>query len=422
MILGVLAALAGAVWWANPPLAPRAAKCAGGVPQSIYVWQRAWTGAVREAVVERASHAAGVVALAVEIAWKKGRMEVAEVAWDADSLRDACAPVGLALRIGPCDQAAMRDPGTMGALVSHARRIVELADHRGLELSELQIDFDSATSRLGDYAAWVREIAAAVRPVPVTITVLPSWMGSGAFGPLVRETAGFVLQVHSVDKARMEDDDPSLCDAERARAWIEQAAHFGVPFQVALPTYGYVALFDERGSLRGLVAEAQVAVPTAAAKAREVRSDPVAMAALMRELADSRPALMRGVIWYRLPVDGDRLNWSWPTLQRVARGETPEPRLHVQPARDGSGLIEVEARNEGDGDAEMPGAITVRWMEPARLVAADGVMGMEAERGPAAVTFRSSADAVLERLRPGERRRLGWLRLERDMEVAIDVQ
>jgi hypothetical protein len=422
MILGGVAALVGVVLWANPPLAPRAPACAGGVPQSIYVWQRAWTDSVREAVVKRAPETAGVVALAAEIAWKKGRMEAAEVGWDAEALRDSCVPVGLALRIGPCDAATMRDPGTVRALVLHARRIVELAEHRGLDLSELQIDFDSATSRLGDYAAWVREIATAVRPVPVTITTLPSWMGSDAFGPLVRETAGFVLQVHSVDKARMEDHDPSLCDAERARAWIEQAARFGVPFQVALPTYGYVALFDDRGSLRGLVAEAQVAVPTAAAKAREVRSDPVAMATLVRELRDSRPALMRGVIWYRLPVDGDRMNWSWPTLQRVARGEIPEPRLEFQPARDGSGLIEVEARNDGDGDARMPGAITVRWKGPGRLVAADGVMGMETERGQAAVTFRSSADAALGRLRPGERRRLGWLRLERDMEVAIDVQ
>ncbi|MFM7809947.1 MAG: DUF3142 domain-containing protein, partial [Planctomycetota bacterium] len=234
--------------------------------QSVYVWQRAWNAEVREAVSRRASLFAGVVALDTEIGWKDGRSEHVEVAWDAESLRAAGVPVGLALRVGPCGKATMRDPATVAMLVEHAGRVVGMARQRGIEPAELQVDFDCATSRLDDYAAWIRAIASAVKPLPVTITVLPTWMGSSSFGPLVRASAGFVLQVHSVDKARMEDERPSLCDDIQARRWIEDAARFGVPFQVALPSYGYLAVLDERGALSGLVAESPVELQADAAR------------------------------------------------------------------------------------------------------------------------------------------------------------
>ncbi|MEY4847247.1 MAG: hypothetical protein RLZZ36_360, partial [Pseudomonadota bacterium] len=73
-------------------------------------------------------------------------------------------------------------------------------------------------------------------------------------------------------------------------------------------------------------------------------------------------------------------------------------------------------------DAALPGAVIVRWTGEAGLLAADALRGMQAERGASTVTFRLAGDAGSPRLRPGERRKLGWLRLERDMEVAIDVQ
>ncbi|MFM7808083.1 MAG: hypothetical protein ACKPEA_09165, partial [Planctomycetota bacterium] len=88
---------------------------------------------------------------------------------------------------------------------------------------------------------------------------------------------------------------------------------------------------------------------------------------------------------------------------------------------DGSGLIELHAANQGDADVAMPREVSVRWVAPSRLVAADALVGMQADRKDDGVTFRSADGATGGRLRPGERRSLGWLRLERDTEVAIDA-
>ena len=38
---------------------------------------------------------------------------------------------------------------------------------------------------------------------------------------------------------------------------------------------------------------------------------------------------MRELLWYRVPVSRDSLNWSWPTLAAVMAGRAPVHRLEV---------------------------------------------------------------------------------------------
>jgi Protein of unknown function (DUF3142) len=422
---GVIAASAlyvGVAFWRGwlRPAAPRATDA---IDQSAYVWQRAWTEPVRRACAERTpTLGGGVVVLAAELAWRGGVAEHVEVALDHAVLAAAPGPVGLALRIGPCSGERMRDPGTCALIVDLGRRAINAARAGGWEPAELQLDFDSATSRLGDYRAWVESIAAALRPTPVTITVLPTWMSSDAFGPLVRASAGFVLQVHSVEKATLEGDDPGLCDAASAIAWTERAAHFGVPFRVALPTYGYVAMFDAKGALTGLMAEGRPPPLADGARVREVSADPVAMAALVARWSRGRPAAMRGIVWYRLPVDGERLNWAWPTFACVMRGEVPAGRMTVSARDAGDALIEVVAENGGELDAELPRRIRAEWSDGSGLIGADALAGMEWSReAERAVRFERFAGLGEARVRPGERRILGWIRLSQATEVSIDV-
>ncbi|MFN5496186.1 MAG: DUF3142 domain-containing protein, partial [bacterium] len=259
-------------------------------------------------------------------------------------------------------------------------------------------------------------------PVPVTITVLPAWMSSRAFGPLVASPAGFVLQVHSVEKAELESESPSLCDAASAVSWTEHAAHFGVPFRVALPTYGYLAVLDDDGTLRGLVAETGSPLLSAGARARLVSAEPQAMAALVAHWSRSRPALMEGIVWYRMPVDGDRLNWAWPTLARVMAGEMPAAQLEVRAVPVDDATVELVVENRGDLDAPAPDALEVSWTGGASVVGADGLAGMQwRHHGAEAVRFERAAEEAALRVAPRGSRILGWIRLSTAAEVKVDV-
>ncbi len=201
---------------------------------------------------------------------------------------------------------------------------------------------------------------------------------------------------------------------------MERAARLGKPFRVALPTYGYRLAFNAQGRWAGLSAEDNSRNWPADHRIREVRSDPKLMADLVREWTANRPQTLCGVIWYRLPVEGDTLNWTWPTLAAVMAGDTPQPSLRSNTRRPQAGLVEVDLVNDGQADATGQVSVILRWNQ-ARLVAADGLQGVDAvEQGSDAIQFRTRRQ--FDRIGPGERRFIGWLRLNPETEVTSEVR
>lgn len=414
----MLLAAAALSWWH----APRAPRAFAPLEHAAYVWQRDWTPQVRGAVERRLVDMREVSVLAGEITWDGDRRSIHRVRLPWRDLSACSRPVGLALRLGACDRSTLVDGQAVSWVCEEARTILEHAREGGLQPAELQLDFDSATSQLAAYRGLVREVARTVAPVPVTLTALPSWMSSGDFGPLVRSVPRYVLQVHAFDRSRLEGPEPTLCHEGDAQRWVERAAAYGVPFDVALPTYGYLVVYGSDHRVKGLVAEAHDERLRGAAGVREIAADPVAMARLVRQWQGDRPACMRGVIWYRLPVDGDRLNWSWPTLAGVMKGSAPEGRLRLEARRSEPGLVEIVARNEGDGDAELPAAWTARWGAGSRLLGRDGVGAViTAGAGTGAASFAMEFTRD-RRMRPGELRRVAWMRFDADTEVTLHVE
>ena len=128
--------LVGALLLLHEPPVPRTR---GPMPQQAYVWQRVWTEPVRESVSAHGGAFSGLVALGAEVSWDKGRPVVARV--------PAASTPGLALRIGP-----HANPG--GVETAFLAELAASLDAR----SELQIDFDCASSKLDGYRTWVRAI------------------------------------------------------------------------------------------------------------------------------------------------------------------------------------------------------------------------------------------------------------------------
>jgi hypothetical protein len=408
---------------------PPARVAATPLPREVYVWQRTHHPAVASALRAHAAEFATVVVLAAEVSWGKPTPstparapQITRVSLDWSAL--AAAPqVGLALRLNAHSGPFARDDGTTRALVALARELLaEAAAHR-VRIAELHIDFDAATAKLAGYREWLLALRTAVAPVPLTFTALPTWLNSPDFPALARTANHYVLQVHSVERPSRVDTPATLCDPIAARAAIERAAIVGVPFRVALPTYGYTLAFDRvTGRFAALSAEGPAPAwrDNPAYLVRELSADPTALAALVRSLEADRPAALTGIIWYRLPVDGDRLNWSWPTLSAVAAvaaGRAPSPRLVVELHATAAGLAEISLVNRGDGDFAGPVRLAASWRDAHRLGA--DALGHFAITAETARSLRLTAPAL--RLAAGQRRPAGWLRLSMPDTTAAHV-
>jgi hypothetical protein len=394
----------------------------GRMPHEVYVWQRHWDPTLLEAIEQAADQTSSFSVLAAEVSWSAGRVDqVVCVPIDYNTLKATQKPVGLALRIGPysgpfdkCDSATTLITSLAASLVTDAR----LA---GIEPAELQIDFDCAESKLNGYCQWVRAFREKIHPVPVTITVLPCWLKKKAFAGLARAADAFVLQVHSLEQPKSPDSPIALCDFTAALRWVEQAARTGVPFRVALPTYGYLVAFNEEGRFIGLCAEGPSQTWVGDTNLRIVRSDPIATAKLVRDFRADRPGSMRGIIWYRLPIESDRLNWKWTTLSAIMDGQIPREELQVEVEYPQPELAEVVLTNSGQADLSAEVRIEIEC-DRDKLVAADGLCGFAlAETKPSRVYLEYGTTTISPMIRAGEQWKIAWLRFKHETEAKPHV-
>jgi len=392
----------------------------GPLVQEVYVWQRAWSKPVREAVSQHGTNFASLTALKAEISWKNKQPQLVRVPVDYATLAATGRPVGLALRIGPYAGPFVATDAAGRLILEAAAAVVREARTNRVELSELQIDFDCAESKLDGYRVWLEAIQRRVTPLPVTITALPSWLDNRAFRRLAEVATNYVLQVHSLDRPRSFDAPFTLCDPAAASRAVEAAGRIGVPFRVALPTYGYLLAFDASDKFLGLSAEGPRPNWPEGARIREVDSNPLELAALARHWAADRPTALRGIIWYRLPTIVDKFCWRWPTLGAIVAARVPREVLRVSARRVESGLVEISLANEGELDVSSRLAVEVRWSN-ARLVAGDALRDFElADNSASAARFQTRLQP--SRLRAGDTLVLGWLRFDQDCEVRCELK
>lgn len=376
---------------------------AGPLPHAAYIWQRAWHAGVTSSLAVAATQLDGFVVLAAEI----GPAQSHRVVYDSAALASSGSVIGLALRVN--SGAALDEvPALAAQLVATAR-----SNH--LSIAEMQLDYDCPESKLEHYEKLVRSVRCRLAPTPVTITALPSWLRQPAFSNLVAATDGFVLQVHSLEASLQ------LCDGERARRAVAHASCCGVPFRVALPTYGHLVATDRDGKVLGVASEASIPSWPSHARLHEVRSDPAVIADLTRAWNLRPPPHLRGFIWYRLPVSDDRLNWSWATLSAIVSGRIPRPDLALRLRQPRPGLVEIEIANHGDADADAPVGVRLTWRD-ADLLACDALAGFAAGTRSATNGTGSVAFNGLPRLAPAASRTIGWLRFQENREVRCEAR
>lgn len=334
-----------------PPPAPQPR-----LTHEAYVWQRSWTPAVGVAVREGT---ADFAALRVLVLQQVGEERIA-VSPDLDALRERGLPLRAVLRIE-----GSRPRADAGALGSAMALVVQQWRAHGLHVDGVEVDHDCASAALADYADWLRVFQSELpRDLVLSITALPSWLEAPAGLGVLRDAADeTVLQVHAVEAWRS-----ALVDASStlrwARAWQAQSAR---PFRIALPAYGLRVQLGRDG--RPAAVDAEGAIDRSGQAAQERRADPVEVAAIVRALQAEPLPQLKGLLWFRLPVAGDRRSWAPATLSAAMRGEAPEARIELQAVARGGGLHDLVLQNVGSTDAQAPAYIQL----PAHCPLVEGV-------------------------------------------------
>jgi hypothetical protein len=363
----------------------------GALPQDAYVWQRQWTPALAAALDRSADLVRDWRVLAAQ-SDGEGRLRATAVDWSA--LSTTRRPVIPVIRID--GQLAHWDEAR---LLADVRDLLRRWRDAPVTVAGIEIDHDCATARLPAYAQFLATLRAELDGgIPLSITALPTWLGSRELDRVLAATDEVVLQVHAV-----QDPHAGLFDAATASRWIEALGRRTTrPFRVALPAYGTRVSWSADGRLRAVESETPLLIDAAASA--ELIAPPREVASLLRRLERARPAQLAGIVWFRLPTDGDSRAWSLSTWRAVMRGESLDAPVQAQAVAGAQpGLSDILLVNADDVDAEVPRRIVL----PGGCGLADGINGYR---------LAGTGDGpVLERLQPGllhghRQQTIGWMR------------
>jgi hypothetical protein len=245
------------------------------------------------------------------------------------------------------------------------------------------------------------------RDVSLSVTALPTWMGSPDLANVLGAIDESVLQVHAVS-----DPAKGLFDASTARRWIEAyGGRSQKPFHVALPAYGSRVSFDDDGIATGV--QNEMPRDLAGTDVRELRVAPAAVQSLLRDLQKDRPASMRGIVFFRLPTTDDRRAWSLSTLRAVIAQQPLIATLAARMDTSADGANDIVVVNSGWIDASLPFV----HLRGHRCITADAVIGYRAELQSDGWLFAPSENAMLI---ANHERPIGWVRCDDIDGVSIE--
>jgi hypothetical protein len=371
---------------------PRARAPAEALPHDAYIWQRVWTAQVSSAV-QRSSDMIRAWRVLLAESDRAGRWTSIAVPWR--EVRTTARPAVGVVRIdGRLDETRM--PALLEQVVA---RVAASAP----ELAGVEIDYDCPTSKLPTYARFLAELRVRLDPrVTLSITALPTWMNSPSLEGLTRYLDEIVLQVHAADDPRR-----GLFDPGQAERWVREfSRRTRIPFRVAVPAYDVRVTWRADGRLASV--EGEVPLLAGAANSELLGAAPSQVLDFLRALDRIAPAGLVGVVWFRLPTDGDARSWSLTTWRAVIAGALPEVRLRaalVQTER--ADVWTVTLSNDGPIDAVLPSQVR---LDPACEMA-DGANGFRLRAAGSDLSRPLVLEAArADRLRANRDRIIGWAR------------
>lgn len=360
--------------------------------QQVYLWQRVWTP--EHATALAASHE---LFSTLRVLGLQGhpRDGLREIAVNSDLLRHDGRPLWLVVRL---DGQLQQLNATM--INQRLLQLLRRWQTAGLAVIGIEIDHDAATARLPEYQHFLQQLRQQLpASLQLGITVLPTWLASPVLPDVLQQVDSSVLQVHAVLSP-----EKGLFDGKLALHWVRQYARISPhPFRIALPAYGVGLVgFDAQGPL--VESEASLRV---AGYSQELTVAPPQIASFLQQLALLKPRQLRGIVWFRLPLESDRRTWSMATLRAVIQQQPLTTRWQVEFLPQQNGLYDLNILNSGPLDATLPKEIR---LQASGCLAADAVGNYQlasASEPPRFIRIRG------DQLRAGQSRPLGWLHCQK---------
>jgi hypothetical protein len=380
---------------------------------SAYVWRQGWTAEAVTGLAEcrLPDRLSGLNVLVGECGLRSGRRAI-RPPWK--ELSGHGRAISLSVRIGA--RKAIVGHDVVDLSEGFELLLSGLAEAKAAEVKivSLQIDFDCPERLLRAYAEELKMLKTRSQGLPLTVTTLPSWLDADGFGDLIATTDGWTLQLHGTNRPKLGHDN-HLFSSEQAVAWTNRAMRFGRPFNVALPTYAYLACFGKRGEYLGMRAE-QSAFPSGTVRTLQLPADPAEVVKFLTWLDDEAYARVIGVDWFRLPLPGDRQNWTMKGMDEVINGRPISGQVDIVTEQRG-GLFDISVRNRSERPLPLP-SLHVGWTH-GDVVGADATYAWLMKPGRRSLIF--AQHDVAELLGPGESRVVGWLRLSDEQSIITEI-
>lgn len=316
----------------------------------FYVWQQLWSTNVLSAVANEPTTTIYPVAAVVP---EQGSTRPVDIPWkQLAALKHHVVPT---IRI-PLD-AFKRDD-----IAKELSRITKMLQQNAKPISfnEIQFDLDCPERLIPEYTKLVSQYRQKQPTLRLSITALPCHLNNSTFKPLAQATDNYVLQVHGLEIPNHIDDPSSLLDLKTAERAIRQAEALGHPYHIALPCYAYELNFDaDSGNFLYLTAEGSS--PKSNTIKKRIAADQTDLIALQKKLPELKHA--QGIIWFRLPVEGDRLCTPRADLKELQNGIKTTAAATCRVQRISHSTVELELTNENAIQATTA-VLHIDWPKP----------------------------------------------------------